>query len=201
MRHGEYETMSSGRQDAQVEASTLCVWLLSPCVVIVKAKRIVNYIKLLDFCRKELSDRCLKPELLGLIISQLVPHILSPAMRRGFHPSDFHCAWTTVNRVNMVREQKWRYHKVHATYYHTIYMLFWLWPFNQTNPFIGSFFIIVPSSSGCLTLSQVHVWSHLTAAKWRNLTSQSPPKSINSIYSILTFDLTLNQFLHSFNSF
>ena len=41
-----------------------------------------------------------------------------------------------------------------------------------------------------------YIGLHFTAAMWRNLTSKSPPKWINSIYSILTFHLMSNQVLH-----
>ena len=51
---------------------------------------------------------------------------------------------------------------------------------HQTNALIGYLFIINPSSSWCLTPSQEHIWLHLTAAMWRNLTSNSPQKWINA---------------------
>ena len=60
---------------------------------------------------------------------------------------------------------------------------------HQTS-FIAYIFIIIASSSRCFTLSQVHIWLHFTAAMWRRLTSKSPQKWINSIYSI--------QFIHRF---
>ena len=51
--------------------------------------------------------------------------------------------------------------------------------------------------SWSLTLLQIKsIFFHFTTATWRNLTSKSPPKWINSIYSILIFDLTSSQFLH-----
>ena len=61
-----------------------------------------------------------------------------------------------------------------------------LWPYVKSSP----------SSSWRLTLSLVRIWLHFTAAMWRNHTSKSPPKWINSIYIILIFDLTSNHFLH-----
>ena len=68
--------------------------------------------------------------------------------------------------------------------------------FCQISYFMG---FIIASFSWYLTLSEVQRL-HFTTAMWRNLTSKSPPKWINkwinSIYSILTFDLTSNQFLH-----
>ena len=47
-----------------------------------------------------------------------------------------------------------------------------------------------------LTYTQVFGYRYFSAAMWRNLTSKSPHEWINCIYSIMTFDLTSNQFLH-----
>ena len=70
---------------------------------------------------------------------------------------------------------------------------------HQTNALIGYLFIINPSSSWCLTPSQEHIWLHLTAAMWRNLTSNSPQKWINAtkfdpVIELHSDDLKLIQF-------
>lgn len=66
----------------------------------------------------------------------------------------------------------------------------------QMNSFIGQLIVVFASSCRCLTLSQVDIWFYFTAAMWRNLPSKSPQRWMNSFYSIMTFDLKSNQFIH-----
>ena len=53
--------------------------------------------------------------------------------------------------------------------------LWYLWNWAPSNIYLcGTFCIVIILIllPGCLTLSQVHIWLHFTAAMWRNLTSK-----------------------------